>query len=70
MGRVRSDSKRGSIPSMEQSGHKLEGPTVIVILGASGDLAKKKTFPAVFALFQQGLLGKQVKIVGYARTSE
>jgi Glucose-6-phosphate dehydrogenase, NAD binding domain len=26
----------------------------IVVLGASGDLAKKKTFPALFALFKQG----------------
>lgn len=25
----------------------------IVVLGASGDLAKKKTFPALFNLFQQ-----------------
>lgn len=69
-GRVRSDSKRGSIPSMEASGNKLVDPTVIVVLGASGDLAKKKTFPAIFALFQQGLLPKDIKIVGYARTSE
>ncbi|KAI9637406.1 glucose-6-phosphate dehydrogenase [Dioszegia hungarica] len=67
-GRVRSDSKRGSIPSMEASGNKLVDPTVIVVLGASGDLAKKKTFPAIFALFQQGLLPKDIKIVGYART--
>lgn len=26
----------------------------IVVLGASGDLAKKKTFPALFALYKQG----------------
>lgn len=25
----------------------------VVVLGASGDLAKKKTFPALFALFQK-----------------
>jgi glucose-6-phosphate 1-dehydrogenase len=55
---------------MEASGNKLVDPTVIVVLGASGDLAKKKTFPAIFALFQQGLLPKDIKIVGYARTSE
>lgn len=55
---------------MEASGNKLTDPTVIVVLGASGDLAKKKTFPAIFALFQQGLLPKDVKIVGYARTGE
>jgi glucose-6-phosphate 1-dehydrogenase len=26
----------------------------IVVLGASGDLAKKKTFPAIFTLFASG----------------
>lgn len=40
----------------------------IVVLGASGDLAKKKTFPALFALFSHGLLPPHVNIVGYART--
>jgi hypothetical protein len=29
------------------------GSLAIVVLGASGDLAKKKTFPALFALFKQ-----------------
>ena len=26
----------------------------VVVLGASGDLAKKKTFPALFTLFRKG----------------
>ncbi len=26
----------------------------VVVLGASGDLAKKKTFPALFTLFDRG----------------
>lgn len=30
----------------------------IVVIGASGDLAKKKIFPALFALFYQGMLPK------------
>lgn len=38
------------------------------MLGASGDLAKKKTFPALFGLYRNGFLPKDVKIVGYART--
>ncbi|CAN6675034.1 glucose-6-phosphate 1-dehydrogenase [Trichomonascus vanleenenianus] len=41
---------------------------VIVVAGASGDLAKKKTFPALFSLFRHGLLPQSVRIVGYART--
>ncbi|KAK7316066.1 hypothetical protein VNO77_34739 [Canavalia gladiata] len=45
------------------------GALSIVVLGASGDLAKKKTFPALFRLFQQGfLLPDEVCIFGYART--
>ncbi|PKU87024.1 glucose-6-phosphate 1-dehydrogenase, cytoplasmic isoform isoform X1 [Dendrobium catenatum] len=41
----------------------------IVVLGASGDLAKKKTFPALFHLFRQGFLqSNEVHIFGYART--
>jgi glucose-6-phosphate 1-dehydrogenase len=39
----------------------------IVILGASGDLAKKKTFPSLFGLFKEGLLPKHTRIYGFAR---
>lgn len=42
--------------------------TIIVVLGASGDLAKKKTFPALFGLHRNKFLPKDAKIVGYART--
>jgi len=30
----------------------------VVVVGASGDLAKKKIFPALFALYYEGLLPK------------
>lgn len=40
----------------------------IVVFGASGDLASKKTFPALFALFAKGLLPEKTKIYGYARS--
>eukprot|EP00271_Cylindrocystis_brebissonii_P016091 TRINITY_DN39291_c0_g1_i1.p1 TRINITY_DN39291_c0_g1~~TRINITY_DN39291_c0_g1_i1.p1 ORF type:complete len:526 (-),score=130.76 TRINITY_DN39291_c0_g1_i1:704-2281(-) len=41
----------------------------IVVLGASGDLAKKKTFPALFNLFRQGFLSEEnVHIFGYSRS--
>jgi len=61
-------SKRGSIPSMETTGEALTEETIVVVLGASGDLAQKKTFPALFALFQQGFLPKDLHIIGYARS--
>jgi glucose-6-phosphate 1-dehydrogenase len=38
------------------------------VLGASGDLAKKKTFPALWGLFREGLLPSHARIVGYARS--
>lgn len=40
----------------------------IVVLGASGDLSVKKTYPALFALFRHRLLPKRFTIVGYARS--
>jgi glucose-6-phosphate 1-dehydrogenase len=40
----------------------------IVIVGASGDLALKKIMPAFFALYCQGLLPKNFRIVGFSRT--
>ncbi|EIN10632.1 glucose-6-phosphate 1-dehydrogenase [Punctularia strigosozonata HHB-11173 SS5] len=58
----------GTIPSMETSNEALKDNTVIIVLGASGDLAKKKTYPALFGLYQRGFLPTDVHIVGYART--
>lgn len=43
-------------------------PLAVVVIGASGDLALKKIFPALFALYCQELLPKQFHIVGFARS--
>src|SRR3990167_6557779 len=43
-------------------------PTVFVIFGATGDLSRKKLFPALFALYQSGLLPEKLKIIATART--
>lgn len=40
----------------------------VIVIGASGDLAKKKTFPALFELYMANLLPKRISIYGYART--
>ncbi|KAJ0605649.1 putative glucose-6-phosphate dehydrogenase (NADP(+)) [Helianthus annuus] len=46
-----------------------ENSTVsITVVGASGDLAKKKIFPALFALYYEGCLPKHFTIFGYARS--
>ncbi|MBP9719614.1 MAG: glucose-6-phosphate dehydrogenase [Candidatus Levybacteria bacterium] len=42
-------------------------PFVIVIFGATGDLAKRKLFPALFSLYEKGQLGEQFYIIGFAR---
>ncbi|OUS47761.1 glucose-6-phosphate 1-dehydrogenase chloroplast precursor [Ostreococcus tauri] len=39
-----------------------------VVFGASGDLAKKKIYPALFALYYEGRLPKNFMIYGYARS--
>ncbi|KAL8482058.1 hypothetical protein ACS0TY_028270 [Phlomoides rotata] len=40
----------------------------ITVVGASGDLAKKKIFPALFALYYEGCLPQHFSIFGYARS--
>ena len=40
----------------------------ITVLGCSGDLAKKKTYPALFALFTHGHLPPSTIVLGYARS--
>lgn len=41
---------------------------VFVVFGASGDLAKKKVYPTLWALFKDQLLPKDTLIIGYARS--
>lgn len=41
----------------------------IVVIGASGDLARKKIFPALFALYCQGYLPGGIDIFGFARSA-
>lgn len=41
----------------------------LIIFGASGDLAKKKTFPALYQLFRKGYISaNNAVIIGYARS--
>ncbi|CAG9463807.1 unnamed protein product [Pedinophyceae sp. YPF-701] len=57
------DSEGGLLPEVDKKDH-----LTLVVLGASGDLAKKKIFPALFALYVEGVLPKHFDIVGYARS--
>ena len=41
----------------------------IVLFGADGNLATKKTFPTLFALWRKKLLPRDIVIIGYARAA-
>ncbi|KAF5099057.1 hypothetical protein D0Z03_001090 [Geotrichum reessii] len=60
--------KRSSSLDKKNAAFDIQDEVVIVVLGASGDLAKKKTYPALFGLFNNDLLPPNIRIVGYART--
>jgi glucose-6-phosphate 1-dehydrogenase len=63
---IRSEPLAGEItPTSSQSGLS---PCVIVVFGASGDLATRKLFPALFHLFLGGYLPSRFAIVGSSRT--
>ncbi|KAK1650557.1 hypothetical protein QYE76_068362 [Lolium multiflorum] len=42
-------------------------PLCIAVIGATGELAKTKVFPALFALYYSGFLPQNVAIFGYSR---
>lgn len=42
-------------------------PTVIVIFGATGDLSRRKLLPALFHLFNKGLMPENFEVVGFSR---
>ncbi len=43
-------------------------PCIVVIFGASGDLAHKELIPSLFALNCQNLMPKQCVVIGFSRT--
>lgn len=43
-------------------------PTTLVVFGATGDLAKRKLFSALFSLSRQGMLPSKFKIAGFAKS--
>lgn len=58
--------EKPAIPISEAE--KEESTLSITVVGASGDLAKKKIFPALFALFYEDWLPENFTVFGYART--
>src|SRR5688572_25468969 len=44
-------------------------PTILVIFGATGDLARRKLIPALWELYQRKQLPPLLQVVGYSRQS-
>lgn len=40
---------------------------ILFIFGATGDLAKRKLFPAIYSLYREGKLGEDFAVIGLAR---
>ncbi|CAH9112840.1 unnamed protein product [Cuscuta europaea] len=56
-------------PTIHIKNNIIDSSTVsITVVGASGDLAKKKIFPALFALYYEDCLPEHFTICGYARS--
>ncbi len=53
---------------MTNNNKRTSPPNLLVVFGASGDLAKRKLIPALFHIAQQGLLAPGFTLVGFART--
>jgi glucose-6-phosphate 1-dehydrogenase len=63
--------ERSSAPSERERAASPSGPTpddsVIVLFGATGDLAKRKLLPGLFHLYELGLMPERFRIVGTSR---
>jgi glucose-6-phosphate 1-dehydrogenase len=68
-----------AIPGIAPELERLEGvgslrsrpdPCAVVVYGASGDLAKRKLFPALYSLAYRRLLPRELALVGVARTQQ
>src|SRR5258707_15530963 len=53
--------------SERQGQGEVPGDQVIVLFGATGDLAKRKLLPGMFHLAQVGLMPERFRIIGAAR---
>lgn len=52
---------------MQIQDSQLTDGAVFYIFGATGDLARRKLFPAIYSLYREGKLGERFAIIGLAR---
>mmetsp|Transcript_8996 Transcript_8996/g.16207 ORF Transcript_8996/g.16207 Transcript_8996/m.16207 type:complete len:517 (-) Transcript_8996:188-1738(-) len=63
-----SEAQLTRVVSSLREGLALGTHLTVIVLGASGDLAKKKTYPALFELFRHDFLPAALDVIGYARS--
>ena len=67
---TRASSSKRTRCSKGCSSSRTPDPCVLVIFGASGDLTRRKLFPALYSLALRRLLPEQFAVVGVARSEE
>ncbi len=63
---TQSEQSSPSVPKHHVRGHAKPGPHVIVLFGATGDLAKRKLLPGLYHLYVAGLLPDEFRVIGTA----
>ncbi len=66
MSTVSEHSQRRPAGHSPRRGHAKPDPHIIVLFGATGDLAKRKLLPGLHHLFRAGLLPEEFRIIGSA----
>jgi glucose-6-phosphate 1-dehydrogenase len=64
MSNAGSEQSPSSRAASARHGHAKPDPHVIVLFGATGDLAKRKLLPGLYHLFVAGLLPEEFRIIG------
>ena len=52
---------------LDQRLPRVAGPCAMVLFGVTGDLSRKKVMPAIYDLYNRGLLPPRFALVGFAR---
>src|SRR5438045_7420555 len=60
--------RASGVPARQKGAMPSAPPCVLVIFGASGDLAKRKLIPAINELAREKLLPEKFALVGYSRS--
>ncbi|MCJ7437736.1 MAG: hypothetical protein MUP97_08255, partial [Acidimicrobiia bacterium] len=66
--RVTTGSSETSSMGLADDADRVALSCALVVLGATGDLAKRKLYPALSALADRGQLPRRLVVVGVART--